>query len=102
MTDESAGRSSRTWLLIVALLAVVALAWWLIAQGSEADEEPAGAADAEPVYEAGATDVSGGELIVTDPEETGVPVDLPETPMTNAPSEDGVERAAEPPPPPAE
>jgi hypothetical protein len=53
----------------------------------------------EPTYEAGVTDESG-ELIVTDPEETGVPIDLPETPMTNVPADDG--SAAEPPPPPAE
>mgnify|MGYP006174484801 CR=1 FL=1 len=38
-----------------------------------------------------------GKLIVTDPEETGVPVDLPETPMTPVPEDD-----AQPAAPPAE
>jgi len=46
-----------------------------------------GGEEAEPAYEADATDESGGELIVTDPEETGVAVDLPETPMTPVPPE---------------
>ena len=43
--------------------------------------------EAEPTYEAGVTDEGGGELIVTDPEETGIPVDLPDTPMTPVPPE---------------
>jgi hypothetical protein len=47
-----------------------------------------GGEEAEPAYEAGATDEGGGELIVTDPAETGVAVDLPETPMTPVPPED--------------
>jgi len=48
-----------------------------------------GGDEAEPTYEAGVTDASGGELIVTDPSETGVPVKLPETPMTPVPPEQG-------------
>lgn len=47
-----------------------------------------GGEEPEPTYEAGATDEGGGELIVTDPTETGVAVDLPETPMTPVPPED--------------
>ena len=43
--------------------------------------------EAEPTYEAGVTDEGGGELIVTDPSETGIPVDLPDTPMTPVPPE---------------
>ncbi|HLU28059.1 MAG TPA: hypothetical protein VKZ65_06445 [Glycomyces sp.] len=54
--------------------------------------------DAEKTYEAGATDVGGGELIVTDPSETGIPVDLPDTPMTPVPPE-GSETPAETPSP---
>jgi hypothetical protein len=46
-----------------------------------------GGEEAEPTYEAGVTDEGGGELIVTDPSETGVAVDLPETPMTPVPPE---------------
>lgn len=47
-----------------------------------------GGSETEPTYEADATDQSGGELIVTDPSETGVAVDLPETPMTPVPAEE--------------
>ena len=61
---------------ILALAAVLSLA--LTACGGE---------EAEPAYEAGATDVGGGELIVTDPTETGIPVDLPDTPITPVPPE---------------
>ncbi|MDE8654580.1 hypothetical protein [Novosphingobium album (ex Liu et al. 2023)] len=39
----------------------------------------------EPTYAVDATDASGGELIVTDPSEPGVDVNLPKTPMTNVP-----------------
>lgn len=38
--------------------------------------------ETEPTYEADATDESGGEFIVTDPEAESVDVELPETPMT--------------------
>ena len=38
----------------------------------------------EPTYEADAEDLSGGELIVSEAT-PGVPVDLPETPMTPVP-----------------
>lgn len=47
-----------------------------------------GGSETEPTYEADATDQSGGDLIVTDESETGVPVDLPDTPMTPAPAEE--------------
>jgi flagellar biosynthesis/type III secretory pathway M-ring protein FliF/YscJ len=89
MTDPPGGSSSRTWLLIVALVAVVALAWWLLSRSGEAEDET--------TYEAGVTDESG-ELIVTDPEETGVPVDLPETPMTNVPADEAPTPVPAPPP----
>ena len=79
MADDPIGSSSRTWLLIVALIVVVVIAWMLLSRGGESEE---------PAYEAGVTDQSGGELIVTDPEETGVPVDLPEAEMTNVPAEE--------------
>jgi hypothetical protein len=90
MADGPGTGSSRTWLLIVALVVVAAIAWLLISRSGESEE---------PTYEAGMTDESGGELIVTDPQETGVPVDLPETPMTNVPAE---QPTTEPAPPPAE
>lgn len=40
-----------------------------------------------PTYEAGVTDVGGGELIVTEETPGAVAVDLPETPMTPVPVE---------------
>lgn len=44
-----------------------------------------GSEETETTYEAGVEDVSGGELIVTDPNEPAVEVELPETPMTPVP-----------------
>lgn len=41
----------------------------------------------EPTYEADVEDLSGGELIVSEPDPDAVPVDLPETPMTPVPPE---------------
>ena len=42
----------------------------------------------EPTYEADAEDMSGGELIVTEEDPEAVPVDLPETEMTNVPDKE--------------
>ncbi|MCL6250114.1 hypothetical protein M3P36_03505 [Altererythrobacter sp. KTW20L] len=45
-----------------------------------------GSAEEEDVtYEAGVDDLSGGELIVTEQDGQGIPVELPRTPMTNVP-----------------
>ena len=52
----------------------------------------AACAEEEPTYETDTTDVSGGELIVTE-ETPAVDVELPETPMTPVPED---EAAAEP------
>jgi len=46
-----------------------------------------GGEEAEPTYEAGVEDRSG-ELIVSDPSAPAVPVDLPDTPMTNVPADE--------------
>ena len=46
---------------------------------------------AETTYETDVVDESGGELIVTQPDPNAVPVDLPETEMTNVPAADGDE-----------
>lgn len=46
-----------------------------------------GGAEEETTYEADVTDVSGGELIVTEETPGAVPVTLPETPMTPVPVE---------------
>ena len=43
-----------------------------------------GAEDEETEYEVGAEDLSGGEFTTRDPSEPAVPVDIPETEMTNA------------------
>ncbi|QKG70664.1 hypothetical protein [Erythrobacter mangrovi] len=43
----------------------------------------------EREYEVGATDEGGGELIVTEPDPDAVPVELPETEMTNVPAGEG-------------
>ena len=44
-----------------------------------------GAEEEDVAYEADVEDLSGGELIVTDAEDPAIPVDLPETEMTNVP-----------------
>lgn len=41
----------------------------------------------EKTYEVDAEDVGGGELQVADPDPEAVPVELPETPMTNVPAD---------------
>jgi hypothetical protein len=56
-------------------LAALALA----ACGSQEEKAP-------PTDEVGATDVSGGELIVSTPDPNAVQVELPETPMTPVPN----------------
>jgi hypothetical protein len=61
-----------------------------------------GGEEAEPTYEAGVEDRSG-ELIVSDPAAPAVPVDLPDTPMTDVPADeaDAATDAATPAPDPA-
>lgn len=46
-------------------------------------------------YEVDAADESGGELIVADEDAEGVPVDVPETEMTNVPPEEMEDGTAE-------
>lgn len=93
MMDRSTRARAARWLGPLAVLALAACG----------DPEVT-----EPTYEADAIDEGGGELIVTDPAETGVPVELPETPMTPVPPEGGPAAApsatpsAEPTPTPAE
>lgn len=74
MTDTRSGMNTSRSLL--PLLAALALA----ACGSE---------EAEPTYEVGVTDESGGELIVADPDAPAIEDQtLPETAMTNVPVTD--------------
>lgn len=56
----------------------------------------------ETTYEADAEDVGGGELIVTEQDPDAVPVDTPDTPMTNAPAEGAAAEDAVPAPEAAE
>lgn len=42
-------------------------------------------------YDTDVVDEGGGELIVSEPDPDAVPVDLPETPMTNVPPEGSAE-----------
>ena len=62
-----------------ALTLTLAASFGLAACGGEPEET---------TYEADATDVGGGELIVTEEDPAAVPVDTPDTPMTNVPAED--------------
>lgn len=83
MAVEPRGTSTGQVLLVaVAVVAVLALIGWsfgLFGSGEVAETT---------TYEADAVDRSGGELIVPDPADSGVAVDLPETPMTPAPVEE--------------
>ena len=82
---------TRTARLVTPLVAALALA----ACG--------GAEEEDVTYEAGVEDLSGGDLIVNDGSEPAIPVELPETPMTNVPLDaDGNPVAGTTPAPPAE
>jgi hypothetical protein len=78
MADDLKGISTGQVLLIsvivVLVLALVAWALGLFESGG-----------GETTYVVGAEDRSGGQLIVPNPSESGVAVDLPETPMTPVP-----------------
>lgn len=76
--DPRESNSSRMLLVIAVVVAILALAAWqfgLFGTGQEEGRE---------VYKADVTDQGGGELIVTE-QTPAVPVELPETPMTNVP-----------------
>jgi hypothetical protein len=79
MGSRSRGYSSTGMVLtITVVLAVLALIGWQLGYFSDETDE-----EMRTVYKAGVTDVSGGELIVTDPEEPRVEdLTLPETAMT--------------------
>ncbi len=54
--------------------------------------------DEDKTYEADAVDQGGGDLIVTEEDPDAVPVELPDTAMTNAPTEGAGEATAQPEP----
>ncbi len=66
------------WIL-AALLAIALLIWFIGSFGQEEEKEV--------IYVPSAKDISGGELIVTEPDPLAVPVELPKTPMTPVPPE---------------
>lgn len=78
MADELRGTSTGQVLLIsVVVVVVLALAAWALGLFESGT--------GETTYQVDAEDRSGGELIATDPSQSGVAVDVPETPMTPAP-----------------
>jgi hypothetical protein len=81
MADEPEANPTAKWLLIIAVIAVILLLLWQFGMFGTGQE------DVEPTYEAGVTDVGGGELIVRDPAPGEVQVDEPDTPMTPVPAE---------------
>ena len=88
MDDERGPGMARVLLLIVALVVVAGIVWMLLARSGE---------PVETTYETDVQDLSGGELIVTDPTETGVPVDVPDVEMTNVPPDAAQTEPAAPP-----
>jgi hypothetical protein len=90
MTDVPTGNgTSKVLLIAVAAVAVLALIGWSFGLfgGGQVEEST--------TYEADAIDESGGELIVPDPADTGIAVELPETPMTPVPPEESPAPAPE-------
>lgn len=81
MANEPQANATARWLLILAAVVVVLLLLWQLGLFGTEQEE------VEPTYEAGVTDASGGELIVSDPDAEGVPVDVPDTEMTPVPAD---------------
>ncbi len=79
MADELSGGTSTGQVLLISVVVVLVLA--LAAWAMGLFENGTG----ETTYRVEAQDRSGGELIVTDPSEAGVAVDLPQTPMTPVP-----------------
>ncbi|KPL69391.1 hypothetical protein SZ64_15510 [Erythrobacter sp. SG61-1L] len=66
-------------LAVAAIVLVLAVVWYFVGRQEPAPTE----------VKVDATDVSGGELIVTEPTPGEVPVDVPDTPMTNVPPSEG-------------
>ncbi|RIV83917.1 hypothetical protein [Aurantiacibacter zhengii] len=83
MTDTSLARTILATLSLSAALALSACG------GAEEEDAPEQMSE-RPLD---TPDLSGGELIAVDPEADSVPVDLPQTQMTNA-SEEEIEAAA--------
>jgi hypothetical protein len=83
MADEKGGLAGKgiVALIILALAALAAVAWQQNMFGPTDRETSEGL-----TYKAGVTDVSGGELIVTDPRSPQIEdIELPKTPMSPVP-----------------
>lgn len=83
MADRQTRYSATTMLVVIVLaLAVLAVAAWQLGAFERGTDE-----GMRTAYEAGVTDESGGELIVTDPDAPRIEdLELPETPMTPVPA----------------
>lgn len=88
MTEPASKSSNRLLLLIAALVIVIAAAWYLGVFGKPEEGKTELKADV--------TDLSGGELIVTEPTPGEVPVNVPDTPMTNVPPSASASPSASP------
>lgn len=75
MTEPAPKPTNRLLLVLAAVVLVIAVIWYFVGR-----QEPP-----KTELKVDATDVSGGELIVTEPTPGEVPVDTPDTPMTNVP-----------------
>ena len=82
MAQEPGGTgASRVLVIAVAVVALLALLAWSFGLFGTGQEGP-------DTYVAEDVEDVGGEMIVTDPTETGVTVDLPESTMTPVPPEE--------------
>ena len=68
-------KTNLLWILVIALLGVLVVIWFLSPAADDDFLDPAG------------TETGVPEASLTVAPEGGVPVDLPDTPMTNAPEE---------------
>ena len=94
MADDLKGTSTGQVLLIsVIVVLVLGVVAWALGMF----ETPEG----KTTYTVGAEDRSGGELIVPNPSESGVAVDLPETTMTPVPPAESPAPSPAPSPTPA-
>jgi hypothetical protein len=81
MAERQTGRNVTMVVVIVLVLVALSVGAWRMGLFDRATDE-----DKQAVYEAGVTDVSGGELIVTDPDAPRIEdLELPKTPMTPVP-----------------
>lgn len=86
MTEPASKPTNKLLLLIAVLVIVIAAIWFLVGR-----QEPE-----KTELKVDATDVSGGELIVTEPTPGEVPVNVPDTPMTNVPPSGSASPTASP------